>query len=93
MTVNERIAKAVGWTEITPGRWVRQARSITEPIPAFDSSLDAMAIAEATLSYDQRKLFPAALARVMGCSWHRSDKLLFATAQQRAAAFLAVIEP
>lgn len=107
MTVNERIAKAVGW-KVNPypalalifsDQMINPEGGNIEVIPDFDSNLDAMAIAEATLTDEQRYRYAYELACVLQldirgepiCShlW----KVATATAGQRAAAFLAAIEP
>lgn len=71
------------------------------PVPAFSTSLDAMALAEATLTDSQYERFMLDLwtmvaedqLRQPSCPIRFERAYLSATAQQRSRAFLLVTEP
>lgn len=102
------IAEDQGWqfidsTVISPigVRFHRcEAMELACGIPDYLNDLNACAEFEKTLKgnahssavTDDERKYRDELAKVMGCAWYQSARLIFATARQRCEAFLRVKE-
>lgn len=100
--INTAIARACGWTHITPDTiqyTARRADGKWDLIPDYCNDLNAMHEAEQLLwnkNWSLRHEFVNNLARIMnpihGYRMQEAIDLLDATARQRAEAFLKTIE-
>lgn len=98
--INQRIAEACGWTEIhDSGPWHNHKPWGYPPqppgtggnaykyVPDYCADLNAMHEAEMTLTeYQRESIYP----RMMG-GWRNPTKPIYATARQRAEAFLRTL--
>lgn len=89
--IRREIAEALGWEYRGAGNWRPPNEPGCRVVPAYSTDLNAIAAAEATLSDDERLKLASALAGDMGFGWYQSNKILFATAIQRARALLRVL--
>jgi hypothetical protein len=98
--INAAIAEACGWTDIhDSGPWHNhklwgyppelpgQGGNAYKYMPDYVHDLNAMHEAEKTLTDDQREVF---YPRNLG-AWQRPFNVIYATARQRAEAFLRVM--
>lgn len=97
------IAKACGWKWHGDASWTQHwndpywgnDETSYAYLPDYLSDLNAMAKAEATLSSEQRADYSSLLEWVMGIELksarHKRMELIFATAEERAAAFLRTV--
>ncbi len=85
--INAAIAEACGWTPDNRGLGWLSPHGYYAPEPDYCSDLNAMHEAEKTLTDDQREVF---YPRNLG-AWQRPINVIYATARQRAEAFLRVM--
>jgi hypothetical protein len=87
--INEAIAEACGRERNPDGGWYPDngLRAGTQAIPDYCTDLNAMHEAEKVLTDDQREVF---YPRNLG-AWQRPFNVIYATARQRAEAFLRVL--
>jgi hypothetical protein len=83
--INAAIAEACGWKEGVE-RYVQNLPLMKAP-PDYCNDLNAMHEAEKVLTDDQREVF---YPRNLG-AWQRPINVIYATARQRAEAFLRVM--
>lgn len=93
--INQRIAEACGWECLAPDVWhhgivgySKDSHGIVRSrIPDYCADLNAMHEAEMTLTeYQRESIYP----RMMG-GWRSPAKPIYATARQRAEAFLRTL--
>ena len=85
--INVAIAEACGWTPDNRGLGWLSPHGYYAPEPDYCSDLNAMHEAEKTLTDDQREVF---YPRNLG-AWQSPFNVIYATARQRAEAFLRVM--
>lgn len=83
--INRAIAEACGWEEGVE-RYVQNLPLMKSP-PDYCADLNEMHEAEKTLTDDQREVF---YPRNLG-AWQRPFNVIYATARQRAEAFLRTL--
>jgi hypothetical protein len=85
--INVAIAEACGWTPDNRGLGWLSPHGYYAPEPDYCSDLNAMHEAEKVLTDDQREVF---YPRNLG-AWQSPFNVIYATARQRAEAFLRVM--
>jgi hypothetical protein len=87
--INEAIAEACGRERSPDGGWYPDngLRVGTQAIPDYCTDLNAMHEAEKVLTDDQREVF---YPRNLG-AWQSPFNVIYATARQRAEAFLRTV--
>lgn len=87
------VAELLGWHDFKAmlGDTWGQIGARCLPVPMFATSLDAMAEAEKTLRIEERSAYLDAVDREVGCI--NQMACVFATAKQRAIAFLLTRTP
>jgi hypothetical protein len=85
--INAAIAEACGWTPDNRGLGWLSPHGYYAPEPDYCSDLNAMHEAEKVLTDDQREVF---YPRNLG-AWQRPFNVIYATARQRAEAFLRTV--
>jgi hypothetical protein len=88
------IAEVCGWTETPSGKWHRNGFVMPDPLnpPDYLNDLNAMHEAEKTLSYNDKQKYLDILADAPREDIHHTwADSVFATAAQRAEAFLRTV--